>query len=157
MTVSSWVLTILKNGNSAISLSKLFHYLTTFLGKKKILKSVCQVGFFHVQTCFQASSTVHLQEESGFFSTVLVRYLEIAIRSTLTLLFLRLNHVSQPLFIHHVFHCLCAESLLDLLPYVNHFRDWGDQDRVFQVKLCFVCDSVDKIYLFWIFPLSETT
>lgn len=75
--------------------------------KKKIQKSVCQVGIF------SASSTVHLQEESGFFSTVLVRYLEIAIRSTLTLLFLRLNHVSQPLFIHHVFHCLRGDSLLD--------------------------------------------
>lgn len=123
--------------------------------KKKIQKTVCQVGIFHVQTCFQASSTVHLQEESGFFSAVLVRYMEIAIRSTLTLLFLRLNHVSQPLFIHHVFHCLRGESLLDLLPYVNHFHDWGD--RIFQVEMCFVCDSVDKIFFFWIFPLSETT
>lgn len=92
--------------------------------KKKIQKSVVKQEFSMFKPFFSVSSTVHLQVESGFFSTVLVRYLEIAIRSTLTLLFPRLNHVCQPLFIH-VFHYLCGDSLLDFLSYINHFLAMG--------------------------------
>lgn len=88
--------------------------------KKKKSKISVSSRNFPCSNLFSVSLPLCTSKKSGFFSVVLVRYLDIAIRSTLTLLFLRLNHVSQPLFFHHMFHYLHGDSLLDF-SHVNHF------------------------------------
>lgn len=120
-----------------------------------------QVGIFNVPTCF------HCLVQCAPSRRVWL------LLCTLCQVPLDSNKIYPHLSLHKVEPCLSASlhpscvpehdlrggCLLDFLQYVSNFLVMGrpKPDRIFQIKMCFMCYNVDKIYFGFFNYLIETS